>query len=316
MKKQTFFLILFGLNFLFIQEAYSQLYKGNAYYDSTGKVYYYASDGRAYYYPEEVQRQYQRQPHEETSSTNDVKRDYQDTTYVTIQRNNLLNGDWWKTATLEKVKQEIEAGADVEARDKNGSTTLMYAAANNQNSEIIETLLKHGADVEARDNNGWTSLAYAARYNKNPEVIKKLLEANANIDDIKVLAAAENNPSFQVKNFIILEIVKSYEEADYPDRSDFESRVSNCILTEEIKQDFKSSLSVVDQFEMAMASVFSLGLQDQQISKECQCIFNAVGVYLGKTEYKKAIDAFNQGRKGTFKKAVKKAIPAAFAVCF
>lgn len=62
MKNRSFFLILVSLSFLHISNAQSQLYEGNAFYDSTGKVYYYADDGNAYYYPDEVQRQYQRKP--------------------------------------------------------------------------------------------------------------------------------------------------------------------------------------------------------------------------------------------------------------
>lgn len=281
MKKRIIFLALIGLSFLQIPNAYSQLYEGNAYYDSTGKVYYYANDGKAYYYPEDVQRQYQRNRHMETSTEHSANQYYQNKNYLT--KNNLLDVNWWKTATAEKVKQEIVDGADVNAEDNEyGATPIVFATAVNPYPEVIKTLLKYGADV----------------------------------NNLNVLAVARNNPNQQVTNLIISEIERSYNEADYSDRSDFEDRVSNCILTEELEQDFRSSLSMVDQFELTMISAFSLGTQDTQRTKECQCIFNAVEAYLGEAEYNKAIEAFNQGRQGTFKKTVKKAIPAAFAVCF
>ena len=89
--------------------------------------------------------------------------------------------DLVKTGTLEEVNNAIKAGADINARDKDGKTPLMYAAWNNQNPEVIKVLLEAGADVNARDKNGWTPLMYAA-WNENPDVIKVLLEAGADVN--------------------------------------------------------------------------------------------------------------------------------------
>jgi len=77
-----------------------------------------------------------------------------------------------KTGTLEEVNNAIKAGADVNARDKNGWTPLMYAAWKNQNPEVIKVLLEAGADVNARNKYGGTPLMYAAWENKIPEVLK------------------------------------------------------------------------------------------------------------------------------------------------
>ena len=75
----------------------------------------------------------------------------------------------------------LKAGADIEARDNDGMTALMYAAANNRNPEVITSLLKAGADVNAQSRYGVTALMYAAN-NKNPAVITTLLKAGADIE--------------------------------------------------------------------------------------------------------------------------------------
>jgi len=51
-----------------------------------------------------------------------------------------------RTGTPQQVQAAINQGADLEARDKEGMTALMYAAALNPNAEVIMRLLKAGAD--------------------------------------------------------------------------------------------------------------------------------------------------------------------------
>jgi ankyrin repeat protein len=53
------------------------------------------------------------------------------------------------------------AGADLEARDTNGSTPLMHAALFSDCPEVITTLLKAGAEVKAKDYEGKTAYDYA-----------------------------------------------------------------------------------------------------------------------------------------------------------
>ena len=54
----------------------------------------------------------------------------------------------------------IEAGADVNAKDKNGKTALMIAAQNTI-SNAVRVLIDAGADVNVKDNNGKTALMIA-----------------------------------------------------------------------------------------------------------------------------------------------------------
>ena len=78
----------------------------------------------------------------------------------------------------EKVNQLIHAGANVNARNKNGWTPLMIAAWKNPSPKILTALLSHGADVHAKSGDGWTPLMFAAA-ESTPEILTVLLDAGA-----------------------------------------------------------------------------------------------------------------------------------------
>ena len=75
-----------------------------------------------------------------------------------------------------------ETGADIEARNREELTPLMWAAVHNPNPEEITALLKAGADVKARDQGGATALMIAVMINQNPDVIRALVEAGADLE--------------------------------------------------------------------------------------------------------------------------------------
>lgn len=54
-----------------------------------------------------------------------------------------------KNNDITKVKQLLQAGTNVDARDKLGATALMYAAHKKGNLDMIKLLLEAGADVNA-----------------------------------------------------------------------------------------------------------------------------------------------------------------------
>jgi ankyrin repeat protein len=83
------------------------------------------------------------------------------------------------TGNTQDVQAAISNGADVNARDLEGETPLMFASGS-RNAEIVETLLRGGADINARDSyRGQTALMFAVIYNEIPQLITTLLTAGA-----------------------------------------------------------------------------------------------------------------------------------------
>lgn len=69
----------------------------------------------------------------------------------------------------------IQSGADVNARDTDGWTALMYAARYQNSLEAVNILIKNGAAVLGANAFGLSALQLAACYNANPDVLKTLL---------------------------------------------------------------------------------------------------------------------------------------------
>ena len=95
--------------------------------------------------------------------------------------------------TVADVRQALDAGAKIDAKDKKGITALMYAARDNVHPEVITILLdaaaefnrkshwyKLGKKVDINDANkeGKTALMFAVE-NNSPEVMQVLLNAGA-----------------------------------------------------------------------------------------------------------------------------------------
>ena len=76
----------------------------------------------------------------------------------------------------------LAAGAEVNARDRHGSTPLHEAVYENRRRngpEIADLLLKKGAKVNAGDDQGWTPLLWAVRTGSSPRVVEVLLRHGA-----------------------------------------------------------------------------------------------------------------------------------------
>ncbi len=67
---------------------------------------------------------------------------------------------------------------DPDSADEYGVTLLMKAAKSGNDWDLTN-LLERGADVQKRDSDGWTALMYAVRYQSNMDIVRKLLDAGA-----------------------------------------------------------------------------------------------------------------------------------------
>jgi Ankyrin repeats (3 copies) len=81
---------------------------------------------------------------------------------------------------IEKAAALLSSGADVNIRDKDGTTPLMWAVEKNS-LEVVKGLLDNGAEVEAKDNNGQTALMDAA-YWGHLELVELLVEKGADVN--------------------------------------------------------------------------------------------------------------------------------------
>ena len=83
---------------------------------------------------------------------------------------------------IEAVKQHLDAGAEVDAKDdKFVGTFLHWAAAGGQN-EIVELLIAKGADVNATDGDGDTPLHLAGNNKATKEVAELLIAKGADVN--------------------------------------------------------------------------------------------------------------------------------------
>lgn len=82
------------------------------------------------------------------------------------------------SGNLEMVKQHIEAGIDINAKDPMGGSTPLITAATFVKTDIAKALIDANAELDIQNNEGSTAL-HAAAFFCHVEIVKMLVEAGA-----------------------------------------------------------------------------------------------------------------------------------------
>lgn len=85
------------------------------------------------------------------------------------------------TSSPSIIRGLLELGANVNARDRENRTALMYTTELNRKFEIVNDLLRFGADVNARNSDGLTVLMIASEFGY-PRKVKLFLDKGADPD--------------------------------------------------------------------------------------------------------------------------------------
>jgi beta-lactamase regulating signal transducer with metallopeptidase domain/ankyrin repeat protein len=88
-----------------------------------------------------------------------------------------------KDGNIEKVKSLIAVGANVNAADNEGTTTLIFAIVSDHR-DVVELLLAKGADINAKDKRDCAPMIHAV-CNRNLDIINLLLDNRADVNTTK-----------------------------------------------------------------------------------------------------------------------------------
>ena len=111
-----------------------------------------------------------------------------------------------RNGRYQTVSQLIAGGANVNRRDADGWTPLMYSVRFSNDVSVVSLLLDSGADIHAVNNYGATALSTAALFSSNPEILQLLLKnkssTQAETREAFVLAIKYQRPLPIIQSFI------------------------------------------------------------------------------------------------------------------
>lgn len=102
--------------------------------------------------------------------------------------NAMANDDW--TPLLIALDQEymdiaeelINAGADVNAKEKAGKFTVLMHAVASGNLDIVRKIIQAGANLDAKGKLGWTALMVASGHGGKADIVKELIKNGADVN--------------------------------------------------------------------------------------------------------------------------------------
>jgi uncharacterized protein len=86
------------------------------------------------------------------------------------------------THNLSEIQSLLAENENIEIKDKDGRTPLLYAVIKDS-IPIVTVLLDHGADINVQDKLGWSALHFASQ-NQSIEMTKLLIQHGSIIDAV------------------------------------------------------------------------------------------------------------------------------------
>ena len=84
---------------------------------------------------------------------------------------------------VDKVKEYLDRGADIEAKDNQYGWTPLICACIYNHTEVVSLLINSGAKIDATDPDGYTPLIWACSGDENKmDIVKILLENDADLN--------------------------------------------------------------------------------------------------------------------------------------
>ncbi len=136
------------------------------------------------------------------------------------------------------------------AKDINGRSKLMKAAKNG-NLKLLENLIYSDAEINAKDNDGWTALMFAARFSSDIKITKSLIKNGALVTEknnygvsaLKLAAGFNKNPG------ITTEILSKYNASDSEIRSAFVYAITSQASPDVLEVFVKKGLSINSSYD-------------------------------------------------------------------
>lgn len=137
---------------------------------------------------------------------------------VTALMKAVREGNDWKIRAL------ISTGSNVNAKDKDGWTPLMYAVRYQNNVSVVNQLLSQKADVKVQNNFSLSALVLASCFNDNPDIIKKLLSYYSPSDKEVQKAFVQLISTQQKDNFALISKIKLFLDFGLPINSYYDGK--------------------------------------------------------------------------------------------
>lgn len=142
---------------------------------------------------------------------------------------------------IETVKELIEGGVNVNARDIDNNPALIKAMSCN-NLEMIELLVQNKANIEIVDDYGMTLLHIACKYGANLKIIKYLVEAGVSVYATNYMNETPLDIAKRCERLEIIQYLESIELAK-PMLSIINEKLDILINDPEYREEVVSSLT-------------------------------------------------------------------------